>query len=86
MDNKILFGIMCILFNGIGVPCFMQGKTKTGVIRLILAVIPVVGQVMGTINGIMGIILGIKVLMMSDEDYAAQKMDLDMGIPKAKAE
>ena len=86
MDNKILFGIMCILFNGIGVPCFMQGKTKTGIIRLVLAVIPLVGQVMGTINGIMGIILGIKVLMMSDEDYAAQKMDLDMGIPKAKAE
>ena len=86
MDNKILFGIMCILFNGIGVPSFMQGKTKTGIIRLVLAVIPVVGQVMGTINGIMGIILGIKVLTMSDEDYAAQKMELDMGIPKAKEE
>lgn len=84
MDNKILFAIMCILFNGIGVPSFMQGKTKTGVIRLILGIIPIVGQVMGTINGIMGIILGIKVLQMSDEDYAAQKMDLDMGIPKAQ--
>ena len=83
MDNKILFGIMCILFNAIGVPCFMQGKTKTGVIRLVLAVIPVVGQVMSVINGVMGIILGIKVLQMSDEDYAAQKMELDMGFPKA---
>lgn len=82
MDNKILFGIMCILFNAYGVPCFMQGKTKTGVIRLVLSLVTF--GIMAAINGIMGIILGIKVLQMSDEDYAAQKMDLDMGFPKAK--
>lgn len=84
MDNKVLFGIMCILFNSLGVPCFMQGKTKTGILRIVLSIIPIAGQVIATINGVMGIILGIKVLQMSEEDYAAQKMDLDMGFPKAK--
>lgn len=84
MDNKVLFGIMCILFNSIGVPCFMQGKTKTGILRIVLSIIPIAGQVIAAINGVMGIILGIKVLQMSEEDYAAQKMELDMGFPKAK--
>lgn len=84
MDNKVLFGIMCILFNSLGVPCFMQGKTKTGILRIVLSIIPIAGQVIAAINGIMGIILGIKVLQMSEEDYAAQKMELDMGFPKAK--
>ena len=84
MDNKVLFGIMCILFNSLGVPCFMQGKTKTGILRIVLSIIPIAGQVIAAINGIMGIILGIKVLQMSEEDFAAQKMELDMGFPKAK--
>lgn len=84
MDNKVLFGIMCILFNSLGVPCFMQGKTKTGILRIVLSIIPIAGQVIAAINGVMGIILGIKVLQMSEEDFAAQKMELDMGFPKAK--
>ena len=84
MDNKILFGIMCILFNSIGVPCFMQGHTNTGIIRIVLTIIPFAGFVFSTINGIMGIIIGIKVLTMSDEEYAAQKGTIDMGFPKIK--
>ena len=79
MDNKILFGIMCIIFNSIGVPCFMQGQTKTGVIRIILAIVTF--GIIGFINKIMGIILGVKVLCMKDEDYAEKKMKLSMGIP-----
>lgn len=81
MENKIVFGIMCILFNAVGVPCFMQGQTKTGVIRIILCIIPIVGQVIAIINEIMGIILGIKVLTMSDEEYAERKGNLSKGIP-----
>ena len=81
MDNRILFGIMCILFNGYGVPSFMQGYTKTGVIRLVLAFVTC--GIVGFVNSIMGIILGIKVLTMTDEEFAAQKYELDMGIPKA---
>ena len=79
MDNKIVFGIMCILFNSIGVPCFMQGQTKTGVLRIVLAIITF--GIVGVINEIMGIILGIKVLTMSDEEYAEKKGNLSKGIP-----
>lgn len=80
MDNRVLFGVMCILFNGIGVPCFMQGKTKTGVLRLVLGCVTF--GIISTINSVMGIILGIKILLMSDEEYAAQKATITMGIPK----
>ena len=79
MDNKILFGVMCIIFNSIGVPCFMQGQTKTGVLRIVLGIVTF--GIVGFINDIMGIILGIKVLTMSDEDYEAKKGNISMGIP-----
>lgn len=79
MDNKILFGIMCIIFNSIGVPCFMQGHTSTGVKRIIFGIISF--GVIGIINEIKGIILGIQVLTMSDEEYAAKKGNIDSGIP-----
>ena len=38
MDNRVLFGVMCILFNSIGVPCFMQGNSSKGVKRIILGI------------------------------------------------
>ena len=80
MDNRILYGIMCIIFNAIGVPCFMRGDVKTGILRIVLACVTF--GIIGTINEIMGIILGIKVLCMSDEQFAEQKDTLVMGIPK----
>ncbi len=80
MDNKVLFGIMTILFNSIGVPCFMQGRTKSGILRIVLGVVTC--GVIGIINEIMGIILGIKILTMSDEEYNAQKATITSGIPK----
>ncbi|MBE6956837.1 MAG: hypothetical protein E7450_05250 [Ruminococcaceae bacterium] len=79
MDNRILFGIMCILFNGYGVPCFMQGNAGKGVKRIILGIVTC--GIIAIINEIKGIILGIKVLKMTDEEYAAQKETLDSGIP-----
>ena len=80
MDNRILFGIMCIIFNSYGVPCFMQGKVKTGVWRIVLAYITF--GVIGIINTIKGIILGVQVLKMSDEEYAQKKGNIDSGVPK----
>lgn len=83
MDNKILYGIMTIIFNSVGVPCFMQGKVKAGVLRIVLGCITF--GVVGVINEIMGIIQGIKILCMSDEDYAAaDKATLLMGVPSGK--
>ena len=82
MENRILYGIMTIIFNEIGVPHFMQGKTKTGIIRIILSIIPVVGQIIAIINFIKGLIMGINILKMTDEEYAAtDKATLLVGIP-----
>ncbi len=79
MDNRILFGIMCIIFNGYGVPCFMQGNAAKGVKRIILGVVTC--GVIALINTIKGIILGIEILKMSDEEYAEKKGTFDSGIP-----
>lgn len=79
MDNKIVFGIMCIIFNSCGVPCFMQGQIKTGILRIVLGVVTC--GVIGIINEIKGIILGIRVLTMSDEEYEAKKGTISSGIP-----
>ncbi len=83
MDNKILFGIMCIIFNSYGVPCFMQGKVKTGVLRIVLGMVTF--GIVGIINVVKGIILGIQVLKMTDEEYAEKKGNIDSGIPAAPA-
>ena len=82
MDNKILFGIMCIVFNAIGVPLFMQGKKNEGIRRIIFGVITL--GVIFVINEIMGIILGIQVLTMSDEEFEAKKYELFKGVPGLK--
>ena len=82
MDNRILFGIMCIIFNSYGVPCFMQGEVKTGILRIVLMYVTL--GVVGIINMVKGIILGIEVLKMSDEEYAEKKYTLDSGVPSAK--
>lgn len=79
MDNRVLFGIMCIIFNSIGVPCFMQGRVKTGILRIVLGVVTC--GVIEIINFIKGIILGVKVLKMTDEEYNAVKDTLSSGIP-----
>ena len=82
MDNKVLFGVMCIIFNAVGVPCFMQGRVKQGVWRIVLNCITL--GIVGLINEIMGIILGIKILCMSDEEFEANKATLLAGVPSGK--
>ena len=79
MDNKILMGIMTIIFNCIGVPCFMAGKVKAGILRIILGLVTC--YVIMIINEIKGIILGIKILCMTDEEFAEKKETLFSGIP-----
>jgi hypothetical protein len=79
MDNRILFGIMTIIFNAYGVPCFMAGKVKAGILRIVLGIVTF--GVITLINEIMGIILGIKILCMSDEEFEANKETLFKGVP-----
>ena len=80
MDNRVLFGVLTILFNNIGVPCFILGKAKAGILRIVLNFVTC--GIVGIINFIKGVLLGIKILKMTDEEYAAQKDTLLDGIPK----
>ena len=80
MDNKVLFGVLCILFNSIGVPCFLQGNVKAGILRIVYGFVSC--GVIGIINMIKGIMLGIKILKMSDDEFAVLKDTLFDGIPK----
>ena len=82
MENRVLFGIMTLIFNSIGVPCFMAGKVKEGILRIVLGCVTC--GVISFINEIMGIIMGIKILCMSDEEFAAKKNEMFMGIPSGK--
>lgn len=81
MNNRVLFGIMTIIFNSYGVPCFMQGKVGVGILRIVLAFVTC--GVIGVINTVKGIILGIQILKMSDEEYQQKKETLNSGIPSA---
>ena len=80
MDNKILFGILTLLLNAYGLPNFLQGDTKGGILKIVLGVVTC--GIVAIINEITGIILGIKILTMSDEEYAAKKGTFDAGFPK----
>ena len=84
MDNRTLFGIMMILFNGYGVPSFMQGDVKNGILKIVLGIVTC--SVLFYVNTIMGIIEGIKILKMTDEEYAEKKGTFFVGIPAATAE
>lgn len=80
MDNRVLFGVMTIIFNSIGVPCFMQGQVGKGILRIVLGIVTC--GVISVINEIMGIILGIQILKMSDEEYNEKKGNISMGVPR----
>ena len=77
--NKTVFGILTILFNGYGVPCFIQGNVKAGILRIVLGI--VTSGVIALINEIKGIILGIQVLKMTEEEFQAKLGTIDSGIP-----
>lgn len=77
--NKTVFGILTILFNGYGVPCFIQGNVKAGILRIVLGIVTC--GVIALINEIKGIILGIQVLKMTEEEFQAKLGTIDSGIP-----
>ena len=82
MDNRVVFAVLCILFNQIGLPCFLQGNTSAGIKRIIFGVISC--GIISIINMIKGILMGIEILKMTDEEYAEKKGTFDSGIPAAK--
>ncbi len=84
MNNRVLYAVLTLLFNSIGVPCFMQGKVGAGILRIVLGAISC--SVIYLINFIMGIIAAIKVFKMTDDEFAAiaDKTTLLMGVPSGK--
>ena len=77
--DKTTFGVLTILFNGYGVPCFLQGKKELGIKRIIFGVVSL--GIIALINAIKGIFLGIEILKMSDEEFKAKLGSFDSGIP-----
>lgn len=70
-NDRVLFGVMTIIFNSIGVPCFMRGNTGEGVKHIILSIVTC--GIMGIIYEVKGIIEGIRILKLSDEEYMKEK-------------
>ena len=67
MENKVLFGIMTLIFNCVGVPQFMKGDIGKGILHIVLTLCTCgVGEV---VLFILGLIEGIKILKMSDAEY-----------------
>ena len=80
MDNRVLFGVMCIIFNCIGVPCFMQKQIKSGILRIVLGIVTC--GIIEIINFVKGIILGVQILKMTDAEFEeAKKSYITSGIP-----
>ena len=67
MENKVLFGIMTIIFNWAGVPQFMKGEIGKGILHIVLSCFTC--NVGATVLFILGLIEGIKILKMSDAEY-----------------
>ena len=69
MDNKVVFAVVTLLFNQLGIPYFMMGNTKKGILTIVSGFITF--GVVAIINAIKGILAAIKIFQMSDEDFAA---------------
>ena len=63
---------MCIIFNSIGVPYFMQGEIRKRILRIVLGIITF--GIIEIINFVKGIILGVQVLKMTDEEFAEKNI------------
>ena len=79
MKNQKLFAWMCILFNHLGVPNFMQGHLNVGITKNVLNIVTC--GVAAIINFICGVKLGLKVLKMSEEEYKDRIGYLSAGFP-----
>lgn len=81
MEDRVIFGLMMVLFNGCGVPSFLQGQKRIGVMRIVFGVLSL--GVLMVFNTIDGVKLGVKILRMSDAEYAEKKGTFDTGTPAA---
>ena len=67
--NKTVFGILTILFNQIGVPAFITGNVKGGILAIVLGIVTC--GIISLVNFIKGVLGGIKILKMTEEEFEA---------------
>ncbi len=65
--NKVLVGILAILFGYLGVHKFMLGLTTPGIIMLLVTILSCF--MLSPITSIIGLVEGIIYLTKSDEDF-----------------
>ena len=74
MNNRVLFGVLSILFNAYGIPSFMNGYIAQGILRIAITLVgSILAGIPGLILFILGLINGIKILQMNDEQFEAEK-------------
>ena len=69
MNDKLTYGLLTLLLNGYGAPFFLLGNSQKGIFTIVTSFITL--GILGFVNAIKGLILGIKILQMSDEEFAA---------------
>ena len=67
--NKTLYGVLTLLLNSYGLPSFLNGNVKKGILTIVSSIITL--GVVGIINFVKGILMGIQILKMSDEAFEA---------------
>lgn len=67
--NKTTYGILVLLLNAYGIPSFLNGNAKKGILTIVSGVITC--SVVAVINAVKGIIMGINILKMTEEEFAA---------------
>lgn len=67
--NKTVYGILVLLLNEYGIASFLNGNIKKGIMTIVSGVITL--GVVAVINFVKGIMMGIKILQMSEEEFAA---------------
>lgn len=83
--NKTVFGILAILLNGLGVPSFLVGNTKQGVLHIVLTVVLSfigIGVIFAIIFFVYGLMAGIKALQMTDEQFEQEKNNIKLSFIK----
>jgi hypothetical protein len=80
MNNKIVFALATLMFNQIGGPYFLTKNSKQGIKTFVYGIITF--GIVAIINTIKGILGGIKLLKMSNEEFAeADKASLIDALP-----
>ena len=77
--------ILAILLNGLGVPSFLVGNIKQGVIHIILGLVLSaigIGIVFEVVFFVYGLMAGLKAFQMTDEEFEKEKQNIKLSFIK----